>query len=193
MKRQSSGHRKSRQNARIRRTVPTVYYSLLSSPIGKIGVAATRQGICRISLNETSIASFRNRILKEYSCTAIQNKEFFKTLSPKMRAYFSGQGLKSKNSIDLLVGTRFQQRVWRALRSIPYGQTRSYRSIAESIGHPKSSRAVGTACGRNPLPILIPCHRVVKADGQLGGFTGGLGLKRHLLNLEGVQSTLKRP
>ena len=83
-------------------------------------------------------------------------------------------------------GTPFQQRVWEALRQIPYGQTRSYADIAVAAGDPKATRAVGTANGRNPLPLVVPCHRVIHSDGTLGGFSGGLAIKHYLLKLEGV-------
>lgn len=83
-------------------------------------------------------------------------------------------------------GTDFERRVWTALRGIPYGETRSYGSIANSIGDPRGARAVGLANGRNPIPIIIPCHRVIGSDGTLTGFGGGLDLKRRLLELEGA-------
>ena len=83
-------------------------------------------------------------------------------------------------------GTPFQQRVWRALQEIPYGQTRSYREIAQTVDSPRGFRAVGMANHRNPIPIFIPCHRVVGADGSLTGYAGGLELKRQLLGLEGI-------
>jgi O-6-methylguanine DNA methyltransferase len=86
--------------------------------------------------------------------------------------------------MDLSSGTDFQRRVWRALQKIPRGQTRSYGWVARKIGRPKAARAVGTACGANPVPIIIPCHRVIASDGSLGGFGGGLPLKRRLLALE---------
>jgi methylated-DNA-[protein]-cysteine S-methyltransferase len=88
--------------------------------------------------------------------------------------------------VDLSSGTAFQRKVWRALTKIPYGQTRSYAWVARAIGAPKALRAVGTACGANPVPLIIPCHRVIASDGSLGGFGGGLRLKRRLLRLEGV-------
>lgn len=81
-------------------------------------------------------------------------------------------------------GTNFQQSVWSALREIPYGQTRSYKQIAEIVGRPKAVRAVGKANGANPLPILVPCHRVIGANGSLTGFGGGLAAKSYLLELE---------
>ena len=83
-------------------------------------------------------------------------------------------------------GTDFQRQVWSALARIPYGELRSYRDIARAIGRPTATRAVGAANGRNPLPIVVPCHRVVGSDGSLTGFTGGLGIKRQLLELEGA-------
>lgn len=99
--------------------------------------------------------------------------------------YFAGQ----RRHFDLPLaagGTAFQQRVWRALVAIPYGETRSYRDIAVHIGRIRAVRAVGAANGRNPLPIVVPCHRVVGSDGTLTGFAGGLALKRQLLELEGA-------
>ena len=89
--------------------------------------------------------------------------------------------------LDILAGTDFQRRVWAALRQIPPGKTSSYGAIARQIGRPKAVRAVGGACGANPLPVLIPCHRVLAADGRMGGFSGGLDWKRRLLAAEGVE------
>ncbi|MGA0326576.1 MAG: methylated-DNA--[protein]-cysteine S-methyltransferase [Limisphaerales bacterium] len=86
--------------------------------------------------------------------------------------------------LDLSAGTGFQQAVWRALMQIPYGATQTYGELALRIGKPGASRAVGTACGRNPVPVLVPCHRVVASGGKLGGFSAGLSWKRTLLNLE---------
>jgi len=102
----------------------------------------------------------------------------------ELDAYFSGQLREFKCDLDLK-GTSFQKRVWEALREIPYGQTRSYGEIAKTIGNPKAVRAVGRANGTNPVPIIVPCHRVIQADGSLGGFGGGLDLKKSLLELEG--------
>ncbi|MFM8470201.1 MAG: methylated-DNA--[protein]-cysteine S-methyltransferase [Limisphaerales bacterium] len=91
--------------------------------------------------------------------------------------------------LDLSCGTKFRLRVWAELRRIPRGQARSYGEIAEELGKPKAARAVGGACGANPVPVLIPCHRVLAANGGLGGFSGGLEWKRRLLAIEGVLLT----
>lgn len=101
----------------------------------------------------------------------------------ELREYFAGRRRVFTFPISMQ-GTPFQQEVWRALQSIPYGQTRTYRQIAAQIGHPKAARAVGMANHRNPLPIVIPCHRVIGADGTLTGYAGGLDTKKLLLRLE---------
>lgn len=107
----------------------------------------------------------------------------FRSVAEQLAAYFAGE----RTEFDLPLsarGTEFQQRVWRALRTIPYGETRSYRDIATAIGAPKAMRAVGLANGRNPISIVVPCHRVVGADGSLTGYGGGLRNKQLLLDLE---------
>ena len=101
----------------------------------------------------------------------------------QLRAYFAGRLRRFDLPLDLR-GTPFQLRVWRALLEVPYGETRSYRQIAAAIGEPKAVRAVGAANGANPIAIVVPCHRVVGADGSLTGYGGGLTLKRKLLALE---------
>jgi methylated-DNA-[protein]-cysteine S-methyltransferase len=107
----------------------------------------------------------------------------------QLNAYFEGE-LKTFDLPLAPLGTAFQKNVWNALVSIPYGETRSYLQIAEGIGAPKAVRAVGAANGRNPIPIVIPCHRVIGSNGKLTGFGGGLPLKRLLLDLEATQRRL---
>ncbi|MEE6137756.1 methylated-DNA--[protein]-cysteine S-methyltransferase [Mycobacterium sp. 050128] len=104
-------------------------------------------------------------------------------------AYFAGQLTTFDIELDLR-GTEFQRRVWKALLTVPYGETRSYGEIAEQIGAPGAARAVGLANGHNPIAIVVPCHRVIGANGSLTGFGGGLGRKRTLLELENQRSTL---
>lgn len=103
-----------------------------------------------------------------------------------LKAVLAGCAPKIFPPLDLTAGTPFQQSVWRALEKIPLGQTRSYGEIAQAIGKPKGVRAVGGACGANPIPVLVPCHRVLAAKGRLGGFSGGLGWKRKLLARESI-------
>ncbi|HUK56378.1 MAG TPA: methylated-DNA--[protein]-cysteine S-methyltransferase [Nitrospiria bacterium] len=162
----------------------TIYYTLFSSPIGRIGMAATPKGLCQLSLNVISEPTFRRKLQREYHRPVIRSDERFGDLVARLGAYLAGKPIRFHTRFDLLEGTSFQQKVWRALQRIPYGQTRSYQSVAKSIGHPRSFRAVGGACGKNPVAVLIPCHRVIGADGQLAGFTGGLRTKRWLLRSE---------
>lgn len=103
----------------------------------------------------------------------------------QLEAYFAGK--RTQFELPLAPkGTPFQCAAWEALIAIPYGETRSYKEQAQAIGRPKAVRAVGSANNRNPIPVIIPCHRVVGTDGKLVGYAGGLGIKKHLLELEGV-------
>jgi methylated-DNA-[protein]-cysteine S-methyltransferase len=109
---------------------------------------------------------------------------FLRRLTSQLQAYAEGQPASFDFPLDLSSGTLFQQKVWHALGGIPHGQTRSYAWVARKMGRPKAARAVGAACGANPVPIIIPCHRVIASDGSLGGFSGGLRWKKRLLGLE---------
>jgi methylated-DNA-[protein]-cysteine S-methyltransferase len=112
-------------------------------------------------------------------------REPFSTVREQLGEYFAGD--RTRFDLELApVGTPFQELVWRALRRIPYGRTASYGEIARGIGHPAASRAVGMANGSNPISIVVPCHRVIGADGKLTGYAGGVERKRFLLKLEGV-------
>ena len=112
-----------------------------------------------------------------------RNPDFFSSAKAQLAAYFKG-ALKQFDLPLAPEGTAFQLEVWRALRGIPYGELVSYKTIAEVIGRPKAVRAVGGANGRNPIPIIVPCHRVIGSDGSLTGFGGGLETKRRLIDLE---------
>ncbi len=98
--------------------------------------------------------------------------------------YFNGRRVDFPDALEPVGGTPFQKRVWEGTRLIPYGETRSYQWVARQIGHPAAARAAGQALGRNPWPIVVPCHRVIASDGGLGGFGGGLEMKRELLAME---------
>jgi len=106
------------------------------------------------------------------------------SLKMQLREYFKGRLREFTQEVVLLQGTDFDKKVWLALKEIPYGETRSYRWIAERIGNSKAVRAVGQALGRNPLPIILPCHRIIESNGSIGGYSGGINIKRRLLDLE---------
>ena len=115
---------------------------------------------------------------------AKESPQLFKDLIERLNAYFSGKKTSFPDKLDLSSATDFQKKVWQITRSIPYGKTRSYKWVAETLGKPKATRAVGQALAKNPLPIIIPCHRVVASGSKLSGYSGGIELKRYLLELE---------
>jgi methylated-DNA-[protein]-cysteine S-methyltransferase len=110
-----------------------------------------------------------------------------------LESYLKGERVKFKVRMDLWGLTKFQREVLKECSKIPWGKTRSYAELARSIGNPKASRAVGQAVGRNPIPVVIPCHRVLASGGRMGGFGSGLGWKRFLLNLEGIRIEVSHP
>jgi O-6-methylguanine DNA methyltransferase len=102
----------------------------------------------------------------------------------ELEAYFGGRLRDFSQEIRFAGGTEFEKKVWRALREVPYGETRSYKWLAEKIGSPKSSRAVGQALAKNPIPIVVPCHRIIESDGSIGGYSSGVNIKERLLKME---------
>ena len=114
-------------------------------------------------------------------------RDWHRLTARTVKEILAGEAPKELPPLDLTRGTPFQQTVWAAMRQIKLGHTQSYGEIAESVGNPKAVRAVGGACGANPIPLLVPCHRVLAANGKIGGFSGGLDWKRKLLAREGVK------
>ncbi len=151
-------------------------YCHVSTPVGRLLLAGDREGLRRIS--------FQNGFHPvEPGPDWRRTEEPFAEALAQLDAYFAGK--LTRFDLPLAAqGTRFQREVWSALTTIPYGKTVSYRELARRVGRPLASRAVGAANGRNPIPIVIPCHRVIGADGSLTGFGGGLEIKRQLLALE---------
>jgi methylated-DNA-[protein]-cysteine S-methyltransferase len=156
----------------------TVLYRQLSSPLGKLLLTSDGQALTGLFMTRLAEGS-----APEFGSTWRQSDEPFRAVCAQLTAYFEGEA----HGFDLameLAGTPFQKRVWRELCSIPYGCAISYAELARRIGQPGSSRAVGGANGRNPISIIVPCHRVIAADGGLGGYGGGLDRKRWLLEHE---------
>lgn len=147
------------------------------SPVGPLHLVASSQGLKGIYWKEQKIPS----VLKLKGQTP--EIKIFKQTIQELKEYFIGQRKKFEVPLDV-EGTEFQRKVWNQLKKIPYGKTFSYQEIATQIKHDKAIRAVGTANGRNPLSIIIPCHRVIASDGTLAGYAGGLDIKSKLLILE---------
>ena len=158
-------------------------YVTFDARMGWVGVLGSSRGIMRTTLPRTSAEEAR-RLLGEPADHAGPSRRLFENLIARLRSYFQAERVDFPDELDLAGATSFQIKVWGATRLIPYGDTVSYRWLAAQIARPGAVRAVGLALARNPLPIIIPCHRVVNSDGRLGGFSGGLELKGYLLSLE---------
>ena len=158
----------------------TIRWTHFDSPLGQMLIAATSKGICRLTFDDSE-ASLR-RLFP--NATVVEDAGGMKELVEGALAAIESPLAARELPIDV-AGTAFQEAVWRELRKIPAGETRSYAQIAAAIGQPKAVRAVGTANGDNHVAVLIPCHRVIRSDGSLGGYAGGLDRKRRLLASEG--------
>jgi len=162
-----------------------LFYTVFHTNAGWVGLLGSTTGLLRATLPQNSEQEACRLLGNNLNRAAISPRRF-ENLMERFRAYFTGQRVDFPDRLDLSGATSFQHRVWQAARLIPYGETRSYAWVAGQIGRSKVARAVGQALGRNPLPIIIPCHRVLAADGGLGGFSGGIATKKYLLSLEGA-------
>lgn len=164
--------------------MPT-FYTHLSSPIGPLLLTSDGHTITRLQMMGKTPH-------KNIPASWIESEEPFAEVQRQLHAYFEGH----RHAFNLPLapaGTAFQQRVWTALREIPFGTTCTYGDLARHVGQPRAAQAVGAANGQNPIAILIPCHRVIGADGSLVGYAGGLDRKRYLLCLEAEHSGLFAP
>lgn len=154
--------------------------TVTATPFGQLLIAATDRGICRVALGDDA-ASLEAILAEEFPrAEIVAGDRALGGHVAAVRRLLAGQGRTGEPAIDV-GGTAFEQRVWRALQAIPYGETRSYQQIARAIGRPTASRAVANACGANPVALVVPCHRVVRADGSTGGYRWGTGRKAALL------------
>jgi methylated-DNA-[protein]-cysteine S-methyltransferase len=160
-------------------------YSVFETGWGWMSSARSTSGLTALVLPQPSKDEALDR-LPAGCLKGKQNAEAFEDLSRRMQEYFAGKHVVFNDAVDLASATPFQRSVWLKTREVVYGQSRSYSWLGSAIGKPGACRAVGQALGRNPLPIVIPCHRILTADGKLGGFSGGLNIKRELLDLEGI-------
>lgn len=169
----------------------SIHYTTAASPLGRLLVARTERGICAVSLGDSD-AALERVLRREYPQADVRRDR--NGLAAAVRALLRHlEGRQPRLDLPLDVrGTAFQIRVWEELRRIPYGRTRSYAQVARAIGKPGAARAVGTACGSNPVPLIIPCHRVIRESGELGGYGLGLSRKRALLAKEKARAALAR-
>ena len=160
-----------------------IKFAIVSTKFGWVGLGGSEVGLVLLTLPKSSRKAALSEI-KEFAGDAVEDTYAFSDLSYRLQGYFDGEKVSFPDSLDLSGATDFQKAVWNATRFIPYGETGTYVWVAQQIGNPRASRAVGGALARNTFPIIVPCHRVIASNGNLGGFSGGLALKRRFLKLE---------
>jgi AraC family transcriptional regulator of adaptative response/methylated-DNA-[protein]-cysteine methyltransferase len=163
----------------------TIIYTVTGSPLGSLLVAATDRGLCKVDIGSQA-SGLEARLAREFhGARRVRDDEVLAPLVEDVLARIDGRASARDVPLDVR-GTAFQRRVWEELRRIPLGETRTYGDVAVAIGAPGASRAVGSACGANPVPVVVPCHRVVPASGGIGNYGLGPDRKRRLLEHEGA-------
>ncbi|MFI5323322.1 MAG: methylated-DNA--[protein]-cysteine S-methyltransferase [Thermodesulfobacteriota bacterium] len=160
-----------------------IIYSSAVTRVGQVFVLSGSKGVFRITFGEKEFRNYLDRL----SGTRVTEGGSAAEMAHELELYFDGKLCEFKTDIDLTEGTPFQRAVWKKLQDIPYGKTATYKEIAENVGKPGAARAVGNAVGVNPIPIVVPCHRVLASNG-LGGYSGGISIKKDLLTVEGAIS-----
>jgi O-6-methylguanine DNA methyltransferase len=183
--RESSEKSSNSQDSTLKH-VEGVYCTSFDSRIGHIYVASTDKGVCKVSVPRETRKDFFLWLENQFELDAVvDNKSRNKEVIDQLTRYFNGKLAKFTCAVDL-IGTPFQVRVWKELSKIPYGSTQTYGALAKRINVPKGFQAVGRAVGANPVPIIIPCHRIVGSNGSLVGYSAGVKTKEFLLRLEGA-------
>lgn len=182
----SEGEKDGGGSSGKQRQTAKVYCTSFDSRIGRIYVASTEDGVCKISVPKESRKDFFGWLKENFDPeTVSDNRARNKDVIDQLTRFFNGKLAKFTCPIDL-IGTPFQIRVWNEVSKIPYGSTITYKHLAKRVGVPKATQAVGRANGANPLPIIIPCHRVLGSNGALVGYSCGVKTKEFLLRLEGA-------
>ena len=161
-----------------------VAYTTVDSPVGSLLLAATPKGLIRVAYDTEGHDQVLDTLAQRVSPRVLRAPKRLDAAARELDQYFSGRRRVFDLPLDLSLSSGFRQLVQRHLPEIGYGQTRTYGQVAALVGNPKAVRAVGTACATNPLPVVVPCHRVLRADGTPGGYVGGPGAKQALLSLE---------
>jgi methylated-DNA-[protein]-cysteine S-methyltransferase len=165
-----------------------IRYIIFPSRVGPMFVAATEKGICNLYFpgNKKMLAG----VEKHFGCELIEDQKYFASVKKQLDSYLAGKLKKFDCQVDFLKGSEFQKKVWKAMLRIPYGETRTYQWVAQQAKSPKAFRAAGQACHNNPVPLIVPCHRVIGKDGSMTGYGGpskeGQHRKKELLRMEGA-------
>ena len=161
------------------------FYSIFRTAFGYFGVVKNSKGILRVVGFFSRAMEVKTTLFNEFKGRLIQNDQALLPIKNKINHLLTGRRVKFSEKLFWGQAGEFERLVWRAAASIGWGKTRSYQWIANKIGRPKTWRAVGNALGRNPMPLLVPCHRVIASNGKLGGYAFGKRIKQNLLELEG--------
>lgn len=161
-----------------------VAYTTIDTPVGSLLLAATEQGLVRVAYESEDHDKVLDLLAASLSPRILRAPRRLDTAAGEIDEYFAGRRTRFDLPLDFSLSRGFRQTVQRQLVRIAYGRTESYQEVARIVGNPKAVRAVGSACATNPLPVVVPCHRVLRADGTLGGYIGGLAAKTTLLRLE---------
>jgi methylated-DNA-[protein]-cysteine S-methyltransferase len=164
-----------------------VAYANLDSPFGPLLLAATPRGLVRVNLPNQDPEEALEELAAKVSPRVLEAPAKLDQARRELELYFAGKLTEFELPIDWQLTHGFRGKVQRAIKRIPYGQTRTYTEMARRAGNERAVRAAGTACGTNPIPIVVPCHRVLRSGGALGGYGGGLPMKEALLELEGIR------
>ena len=148
-----------------------LYYDIFDSPLGPLYLEFSGKFLTGISFEKPSDIPFKESAAPE-------------SFKKELVSFFDGTGTGFNQEIKFLIGTDFEKKVWDSLKGIPFGETRTYKWVAEKIGNLSAARAVGRALSKNPVPIVVPCHRVIESDGSIGGYSSGVDTKRRLLDME---------
>ncbi len=170
----------------IEEGVAKVAVGVMDSPLGPLWLALGPRGVLAVHYGATADEHDLRRIVARYGPGVLRAPKALDAVKRELDEYFAGKRARFELSVDLSALTPFQRRVLAATKRVPFGEKRTYREIATRAGMPTAARATGGALGANPIPIVVPCHRVVAADGSLHGYAGGLDRKRWLLKLEGA-------
>lgn len=170
------------------RPTSQVSWRTIDSPVGQLVAVHSKSGLLYLGWAATTAEEHVTSLANKLSAEVISDSSWLDQTASELDEYFSGQRREFTMPLDRQLSKGFRLEVLRAMERIPYGQTSSYSGLAAAAGSPNATRAAGTACATNPIAIIVPCHRVLRSDGSLGGYYGGLDAKRLLLELEAKQS-----
>ncbi|MDH2445266.1 methylated-DNA--[protein]-cysteine S-methyltransferase [Amnibacterium sp. CER49] len=171
---------------------PDVHYRTVDSPLGPLLVAATERGVLRVAFAREGQDAVLDALAERVGPRVLRTPGRLDPVARWLDRYFAGSTDPFAQPLDLRLARGFRLAVLERLRGVPYGTTVSYGTLAAAVEHPKAVRAVGTACATNPLPLLIPCHRVVRSDGTIGAYLGGTAAKERLLALESARGAIRQ-